>query len=567
MSLILYSTYEGLNPSTGTYTYFEPNQTPVDPNTITDLGITDSIDAATSSLQLGTDPVETQVIEMGSAGVTTTIYGAMTIVHAINASGLILANDLNVGGKTTLKNVSATELTSTYLDASTLKTTTLNATGTTTLGPLYAGNCSLMNVSAAKVDLNTLTAANCSLINVSAARVDANTLTANNVSTTNFTVGNVLSTIPIPTGYTIVADQVGSQISLNTFTSVTPNGTASQIGQNQFYTYTSTDSGGLNIIRGKLNLTPVFAQTTYRVCFSVNYLNNPVDLSFQDDAGTLFTIGTLDPAPRKKYLFYVKPTLTGRLYLTITRAALSGAATIEYDFLSVDAWYETNLSTVNATGSALLASGGGQVGVGTAMPQYTLDVSGTMRVTGEVYIGSTSSTVTTTGSNIKQVVPLLGGGQIENIVGNTTVASSMSTTFNRKFTTSLIPLACYTITSNTGDQWTNQYFELVVSGANGNRGGYTYKGCFGVEKKGGGENITQSSVSTLFYYGSGISPPTTTVPPVITFSRTGQVLTLFVDTSGGNSTDQAFMTTLICYPTSSIRLTGGALEDYIINAI
>ena len=382
MSLILYSTYEGLNPSTGTYTYFEPNQTPVDPDTITDLGITDSIDAATSSLQLGTDPVETQVIEMGSAGVTTTIYGAMTIVHAINASGLILANDLNVGGKTTLKNVSATELTSTYLDASTLKTTTLNATGTTTLGPLYAGNCSLMNVSAARVDLNTLTAANCSLINVSASRLEANTLTANNVSTTNFTVGNVLSTIPIPTGYTIVADQVGSQISLNTITSVTPNGTASQIGQNQFYTYTSTDSGGLNIIRGKLNLTPVFAQTTYRVCFSVNYLNNPVDLSFQDDANTLFTIGTIETSPRKKYVFYLKPTVTGRLYLTISRAALSGAVEIQYDFLSVDAWYETNLSTVNATGSALLASGGGQVGVGTAKPQYTLDVSGTMRVTG-----------------------------------------------------------------------------------------------------------------------------------------------------------------------------------------
>ena len=357
-----------------------------DPNnpgdTLPDLGITDSIDAATSSLQLGTDPVETQVIEMGSAGVTTTIYGAMNIVHAINASGLILANGLNVGGKTTLQNVSATELTSTYLDASTLKTTTLNATGTTTLGPLYAGNCSLVNVSAARVDLNTLTGVNCSMTNVSATNLRANTLTTNNVSTTNFTVGNVLSTIPIPTGYTTVVDPVGTEIPLYTFTSVTPNGTASQIGQNQFYTYTSTYSPGLNIIQGKLNLAPVFAQTTYRVCFSVNYLNNPVDLSFQDDAGTLFTIGTLDTIPRKKYVFYLKPTVTGRLYLTITRTALSGDATIEYDFLSVDAWYETNLTTVNTTGSALLASGGGQVGVGTAKPQYTLDVSGSMRVTG-----------------------------------------------------------------------------------------------------------------------------------------------------------------------------------------
>ena len=417
MSLILYSTYEGLNPSTGTYTYFEPNQTPVDPDTITDLGITDSIDAATSSLQLGTDPVETQVIEMGSAGVTTTIYGAMTIVHAINASGLILANDLNVGGKTTLKNVSATELTSTYLDASTLKTTTLNATGTTTLGPLYAGNCSLMNVSAARVDLNTLTAANCSLINVSASRLEANTLTANNVSTTNFTVGNVLTSIPIHTGFTNVAETVGTSIPL-TFTSVTLNGTFTPpAGQNQFYTYTSTDSGGLNIIRGKLNLTPVFAQTTYRVCFSVNYLNNPVDLSFQDDANTLFTIGTIETSPRKKYVFYLKPTVTGRLYLTISRAALSGAVEIQYDFLSVDAWYETNLSTLNATGSALLASSGGQVGIGTTNPEYTLDVSGTMRVTGEVLVNTPITPVYS--------YPVLVAGQIgyvyPTVVGTGTI--------------------------------------------------------------------------------------------------------------------------------------------------
>ena len=557
MSLILYSTYEDLNPSTGTYTYFEPNQTPVDPNTITDLGITDSIDAATSSLQLGTDPVETQVIEMGSAEVTTTIYGAMTIVHAINASGLILANDLNVGGKTTLKNVSATELTSTYLDASTLKTTTLNATGTTTLGPLYAGNCSLMNVSAARVDLNTLTGVNCSMTNVSASRLEANTLLANNVSTTNFTVGNVLSTIPIPTGYTTVADPVGTQISLNTFTYATPNGVAAQTGG--FYTYTSTDSGGLNIIQGKLNLTPVFAKTTYRVCFSVNYLNNPVDLSFQDDAGTLFTIGTLDPAPRKKYLFYVKPTVTGRLYLTITRAALSGAATIEYDFLSVDAWYETNLSTLNTTGSALLASGGGQVGVGTAKPQYTLDVSGTMRVTGEVYIGSSSTTFTTTGSNIKQVVPLLGGGQIENIVGNTTVASSMSTTFNRKINIATgSPVACYTITSS--GQFNTQYFEILVSGANNNRGGYTYKGCFGLDHN-AQNNIVPSSVSTLFYYGGGLSG--TASPPVITITVAGFTSTLLVNSSA-DSSDQNFVTTLIAYPT--LRLFNFT-EDYIINAI
>lgn len=406
----------------GNYTYFEESKTQ-DPNnigdTLPDLFITDSLDAATSSLQLGTDPLETQVIEMGSAGVTTTVYGAVNFLHPINVLSATITNGLNVGGKTTLANVSATELTSTGIDASILKTTTLNATGTSTLGPVYAGNCSLWNVSAARVDLNTLTAVNCSVSNVSVSRLDANTLTATNVSTANLTVGNVLSTIPIHTGYTNVAETVGTAISLNTFTYATPNGVAAQIGQDNFYTYTSTYDPPLeyNMITGKLNLTPVFAQTTYRVCISVNALNNPVDLSFQDDVSTLFTIGTIETSPRKKYVFYLKPTVTGRLYLTITRAALSGAAEIQYDFLSVDAWYETNLTTVNATGSALLASSGGQVGIGTTNPEYTLDVSGTMRVTGEVLVNTPITPVYS--------YPVLVAGQIgyvyPTVVGTGTI--------------------------------------------------------------------------------------------------------------------------------------------------
>lgn len=412
-----YEDYENANPSSGTYTYFEPNNTPADPNTITDLSI-ESIEAATSSLQLGTDPLETQVIEIGSAEVTTTIYGAVNFLHPINVLRVTITNGLNVGGKTTLANVSATELTSTNIDASILKTTTLNATGTTTLGLLYAGNCSLLNVSAARVELNTLTGVNCSVSNVSASRLEANTLTARDVSTANLNVGNVLTSAPIPTGYTNVVDPVGTSLPL-TFTPVTLNGVAAQIGQDDFYTYTSTYVPEYNMITGKLNLTPVFAQTTYRVCFSVNALNNPVDLFFQDDANTLFTLGTIEttPTPRKKYVFYLKPTVTGRLYLTISRAAEVGAVEIQYDFLSVDAWYETNLSTVNATGSALLASSGGQVGVGTTNPGYTLDVSGTMRVTGETIINTPITPI--------YAYPVIVAGQIgyvyPNVVGTGTI--------------------------------------------------------------------------------------------------------------------------------------------------
>ena len=505
MSLYPFETYESTQTS-GTYTYFP--YVPGDINS-TDLFITDSLDAATSSLQLGTDPLETQVIEIGSAGVTTTVYGAVNLLHPINVLSATITNGLNVGGKTTLANVSATELTSTGIDASILKTTTLNATGTSTLGPLYAGNCSLLNVSAARVELNTLTAVNCSVSNVSVSRLDANTLTAGNVSITNLTVGNVLTSIPIPTAYTNVVDPVGSAIFLNTVTSVTPNGVAAQIGQNQFYTYTSTNSPGFNMITGKLNLTPVFAQTTYRVCISVNALNNNVDLSFQDDVSTLFTIGTIETTPRKKYVFYLKPTVTGRLYLTITRAALSGAAEIQYDFLSVDAWYETNLSTVNSAGSALLASSGGQVGVGTTTPEYTLDVSGTMRVTGETYIGTISKTfvdnlrfIAGTFNSIEENIASEFGGRVYKRVFGTPSTNTQLTeqtllaTVNGAGAGVVIPV--FQLDIPAGTQYTTQFFDITGVGWIDAAATYLFNGSFI-----GGINAPNTA---CFFSGTGSGP-------------------------------------------------------------
>ena len=183
-----------------------------------------------------------------------------------------------------------------------------------------------------------------------------------------------------------------------------------------------------------------------------------------------------------------------------------------------------------------------------------------------INIGNSDTVTTMNASQIKQVIKTVGGTLIENIVGNTTVSPSMSVTFNRKNITPVgSTVDCYTITSNTADQFTAQYFEIFVSGSNTIRGAYTYKGCFGVEKKGTGA-ITASSVDTLFYYGTGSSPPTTAIIPAITFSVTGQILTVRVNTSGGGATNQNFATTLTSYPSVSIR--GGAqLEDFIVNAI
>ena len=371
----------------GTYTYFDKNNA-ADPNniydTLPDVTI-ESIDAAASSLQLGTDILETQVVEIGSAEVTTTIYGPMNILHAINASSLALDYDLNVGGNTILHNLSAAELTSTRIDTGIVNATSLNVDGTTALGTVYAGNCSLMNVSTARIDAEQLTVkGNCSMFNVSMVRIDANTLTVNDtVSSAKLNVVNVLTSAPIPTAYTTASAAVGTDIQLSLLTSVTLNGEFGSAGD--YYTYTSSNVPGFNTINGTLDTSyKVFAQTTYRVCISVNYANNAANLSFQDGAGTLYTLGLTNTLTT--YILYLKATRNSPLYLTVFRSDTSGSVEIELRSLSIEPWCETNVTTLNATGSALLASSGGVVGIGTTQPAYTLDVSGTMKVTGQTTI-------------------------------------------------------------------------------------------------------------------------------------------------------------------------------------
>lgn len=140
------------------------------------------------------------------------------------------------------------------------------------------------------------------------------------------------------------------------------------------------------------------------------------------------------------------------------------------------------------------------------------------------------------------------GGLISSVFGNSSGDSALSTTFNKKNTTgSASPLAdqnCYTIVGRGA--YTSQYFEIVVSGSNYTRGGYSYKGCFIIETN--ATTILQPSVTTLFYICS-FEP--TAIPPVITFGIVGNTATLKVNTSSV-SANQIFVTTLIGYPTVTI---------------
>ena len=123
-----YATDNGATDDTD-YVYY-----PETGNTST-LQISGSIDAAAASLQLGTDRDETQAIELGSQDVTTTIYGTVDLVHAVNASAIAVTNNLVVGGKARLTNASAL-----IMDVGALGVGALQVNGLTTCtGQLFVG--------------------------------------------------------------------------------------------------------------------------------------------------------------------------------------------------------------------------------------------------------------------------------------------------------------------------------------------------------------------------------------------------------------------------------------------
>lgn len=131
-------------------------------------------------------------------------------------------------------------------------------------------------------------------------------------------------------------------------------------------------------------------------------------------------------------------------------------------------------------------------------------------INGDVTLGNrstssvTGSTVTTSGLLIKQVVPCplsSGVGFIETVIGNTTTASAMSTTFNQK--TSAVDLAyvsCFAV--STDYTYVSQYFEIIVSASQSVSGSgktFVYKGSFALTRDAGLVSI--SSINTIFSLG------------------------------------------------------------------
>jgi hypothetical protein len=139
---------------------------------------------------------------------------------------------------------------------------------------------------------------------------------------------------------------------------------------------------------------------------------------------------------------------------------------------------------------------------------------------------------------------------MENVVGNASALSSMSTTFNFKNTTSNLPLDCYSF--YTTYTYMNQFCELVVSGGNDYVGPYSAKFIFSVN--------VDAGVWSL----KNLTPLYQSYPAVdVSFTFTPNTATLTVSTTTNNH-GQSFFTTLIAYPTCYL---GGTLNDYSITAV
>jgi hypothetical protein len=170
--------------------------------------------------------------------------------------------------------------------------------------------------------------------------------------------------------------------------------------------------------------------------------------------------------------------------------------------------------------------------------------------TGNITIGGGSAEIIMGPTpRIRQVLKV-ATVQVENVVGNASELSSMSTTFNFKNTSSNLPLNCYNFYTTFAD--INQYCELVVSGCNNAVGGYSAKFIFSLNVGGGVWSV------------KGLTPLYQSYPVVgVSFTFTSNTATLTVSTTT-NNLGQTYFTTLTAYPTCYV---GVNLYDYSITAI
>jgi hypothetical protein len=215
------------------------------------------------------------------------------------------------------------------------------------------------------------------------------------------------------------------------------------------------------------------------------------------------------------------------------------------------------MSTTELKGTVILATDtSAKVGIGTSAPAYTLDVSGTMNVTGA--IGNTNSNIVMNASNIKKNIKTQDGTIIQDIIGNSDQTLSMSRCYNHKVEGGSATLNIFLIENQNNHNYMSAYGELVISGANGNVGAYTGKWSFIIGQPSGLAQL-KLEVITLDKSYNGVA-----LADLVSVNGTTLKKCYIAYKPLQTSSIQNYCATLTVYPTESYD---GGLNDFSITAV
>ena len=346
--------------------------------------------------------------------ITTTTISAGTLVGTtITGSNLSLSGNLVVGGTLTTVNITTTNVVDTNISAGTLTSTNVNVT-TSTIATLLNTNVVSTNISSATLNLSTgitassaqITNANVTTSTIATARITTalislgNSNTIGNIFTTGGNVGvgtaspgsslHVAGNIP----FSPVGGGVHMGIDSNTYTSIQLNSTSGS------YIDFGTSGGDYQ--------SRIIVGNTGNLSISTNGTSNNgyVGINTASPAYTLDVSGT--------GRFTSKLTITGSAGTTGFDTATSdqyadmrvirnSSSSLDKDmFLQLGAGATSTLHMFS-NNSETMTIKSGNVGIATASPVYTLDVSGTGRFTTALLAIGNSNTVGnifTTGGNV-----------------------------------------------------------------------------------------------------------------------------------------------------------------------
>jgi len=365
-----YATDGGLITANNDYTFY-------DPTNASSIYISESIDAAAASLQVGVDKFETQFIEIGSSDITTTIYGDVNMTHALNVSSLSVNNGFSVAGQTTLNILTATG-----------QTTLANASVT---GTLYVGNQTRLisettgmtikpdrtDSLSGNLELKT-THGSYNVPNGQGTSITDGGFTFRSTNADGTAGNNLLRIQNITTGvftYPLVPSGTNLKNNFTPYDILT--GTIAVSTEENTYTYTGQNGTIITNVMVRESLS-------YRFTFTVkksNTVNNP-NIWFYPGSGDNIVLTPTLGTEYKTYSYIFKALATSVTYISLNYYTPGGqlvtGGTISYTHFSLEPIYETTVNdlgvnNLTATGTSTII--GGKLGIGTTNPLNTLHIA------------------------------------------------------------------------------------------------------------------------------------------------------------------------------------------------